>query len=846
MSEDRIEVSRRQTLFQQACDPEYWKQLNPTLHISGEGINTSLEQLQLEGGAIERAMEHLRSEGHFVIDEVFDKTIMDRLAAGVKEVWKAGWPEPFVVVYDEYWQLFRSLEPLFSAILGASYKQVPNFWCWYVDNTNTSRGWGLHRDRPSINTILENGLPTTLTTWIPLSDATVLNGCIYVLPAHLDPNYPQHLESFALPDLQSLRALPANKGSVLCWTEALLHMGSRSSNRASAPRVSISFTFQRADVYPYETPALNPFTLPTFEQRLGLIGQNVVNYKTQGGFNSDIISVATKLSVKIPPIFVEDGSLHQVVESDVPLSKTVLWQLQREYFTRKSMSAWEVVPFYSTSRTPFCETYAELLLAFLLDYKDELKYDQPLFILELGGGTGCFAYRFLNELLERIKDFEALGRLKIRYVLTDFTDSIVWRWLENKKFERHRRADVIDFAIFNPLQDREMQLLDTGKKLTNKDIVNPLIVMANYLFDSIEHDAFRVDQGVLQETKFTVYRSERTCRLDSPVSVDQLSLLERYFDVQGSYYDEPGLDSILEYYRSNMEEASIIFPIGGLRAMDNLVKFANGNLALIASDKGFNSLNSRQIRGLWPQRYSVHGGCFSFDVNFDAIARYFENRGGLSLTEAGNHSGLCSMVGVMSTRPGLACENLKHYFHNNLAKKDLINSLFDIEGFICDASLPETVEHTWLQLFMSIVQAYNFEPVVFTIAFHRIFERLEQELDQIDEQIKSELLETLKRVSQNIFAHDRKHDALDSLMRFYIRLHHFDECIELCKESLECFGRIGPYLDHLAVCYESTGQGELANKCFQESLDQDPEHEWARAGVERTKNFVAKVATPGS
>src|SRR5262249_20202231 len=152
--------------------------------------------------------------------------------------------------------------------------------------------------------------------------------------------------SFAVPELQSLRALPASKGSVLCWSEALLHMGGRSSDRATTPRVSISFTFQRADVYPYETPALNPFTMPTFKERLGLIGQNVVNYKAQGRIGSDIISVATKLSVNMPPIFVEEGAVHQVIESDKPLSKTALWQLQRDYFTSKSMSAWEVVPFY--------------------------------------------------------------------------------------------------------------------------------------------------------------------------------------------------------------------------------------------------------------------------------------------------------------------------------------------------------------------------------------------------------------------------------------------------------------------------------------------------------------------
>jgi tetratricopeptide (TPR) repeat protein len=90
-------------------------------------------------------------------------------------------------------------------------------------------------------------------------------------------------------------------------------------------------------------------------------------------------------------------------------------------------------------------------------------------------------------------------------------------------------------------------------------------------------------------------------------------------------------------------------------------------------------------------------------------------------------------------------------------------------------------------------------------------------------------------VSRNIFSYDKKHNALDAVMRFYIRLRYFDECLELGTESIDCFGRIGQILDHMAVCYETTGQTELAHKFFAESLSIDPEHQWAKAGVERTK-----------
>lgn len=824
-------------LFHQASDPDYWRKLNPNLKISERTSNIALEALRLDQSLIGETKNNLCTEGYFNLFDVFDKATMDLLASGVKNVWEAGWPTPFAVVYDEYWQLFRALEPLFSSILGTGYKQIPNFWCWYIDNNNSSKGWGLHRDRPSANTILPDGSSNTLTVWIPLTDATVLNGCIYLLPAHLDPNYPGNLESFAVPDLQSLRALPANKGSVLGWTEAILHMGTRSSRKASEPRVSISYSFQRSDVDAYETPLFDPMMLPSFEERLGLIGQNVVKYSSHGNYGLDILTACNKLSNHIPAILVEDGFKNEILDADKPLSKTTLWPLQEEYFTRENIRAWEKVPFYVTSRAPFCESYADMVLAFLLDHKEELNYDHELFIVELGGGTGCFAYRFLNELTEKIESFSSLQRLKIRYVLTDFTENIVNNWLDNKKLARHRQTGKLDFAVFRPDKDDSLKLLHSERQLTSREIVNPLIVIANYVFDSLEQDAFRVDRGVLQETRFTVYRNGRDCSLESPASIEELRTVERYFDIEGKYYGQPELDAILDYYRFNLNQASVIFPIGGLRAASNLLKLANDEMVLIVSDKGFNSVESRQIRGLWPHQFSVHGS-FSFDVNFDAISRYFENRGGTSLSAESNQAGLCTSANIILKHKQNTLEHLKHYFKDNLSKKNLVNSSFDIEELISTWPVADEMGRSWIDVFISIVQTYNFEPVVFTIAFHRLFEKFDRELDKMEKDQKLRLLNALGRVSRNIYMIDQKHDSLDCLLRFYVEIKCFDECLKLCQDALEAFGPIGSVLDHFAICYESTGRAELANKYFQDSLKLKPDHDWAKAGFERTKKPV--------
>lgn len=49
-------------------------------------------------------------------------------------------------------------------------------------------GWGPHRDRVQ-PTLDEDNSPHSLTVWLPFTDATPLNGCMYVLPAHHDGRF---------------------------------------------------------------------------------------------------------------------------------------------------------------------------------------------------------------------------------------------------------------------------------------------------------------------------------------------------------------------------------------------------------------------------------------------------------------------------------------------------------------------------------------------------------------------------------------------------------------------------------------------------------------------------------
>lgn len=65
---------------------------------------------------------------------------------------------------------------------------LPDFWAWNVDPVRGDAGWRPHRDRGR-TTLLPDGGPKSITTWIALTRATPLNGCMHVVPARNDPTY---------------------------------------------------------------------------------------------------------------------------------------------------------------------------------------------------------------------------------------------------------------------------------------------------------------------------------------------------------------------------------------------------------------------------------------------------------------------------------------------------------------------------------------------------------------------------------------------------------------------------------------------------------------------------------
>lgn len=288
---------------------EFWERLNTGLTISENPFQADRLQYPIATGEDHRYLRQIIKEGYFQTKPVIPQEITSQLSLGISRIFGLGIPSLFAFVYDEYWQLIDQFSQLLNPILGEKYKFIPDFWAWHIPKNDTAAGWGPHRDHQyNRSTLREDGRPTLITMWIPLTDATPLNACMYVLPTHLDPNYPENIDiqTVGHEQLQSIRALPARAGSVICWNSYVIHWGGRSSEWAPDPRISIGLYYQSQDTPLFDNLAMDiPCHVP-FEFRLGVIGRAVLMYNKSRlsrslKFSDALLGVCDKYASKLRP-----------------------------------------------------------------------------------------------------------------------------------------------------------------------------------------------------------------------------------------------------------------------------------------------------------------------------------------------------------------------------------------------------------------------------------------------------------------------------------------------------------------------------------------------------------------
>jgi hypothetical protein len=271
-----------------AGDPAYWQSLLPRHPDVSAGLGRPFVTNPVTPGPIDALLRQYDESGYFASDPIVPAESIALLLKCVEAVRRAGWPPVFSFVYDPFWQIARLpvLRTFLTEVLGPGYRQIPHVWTYYIGRRRRSTGWQPHID----GFALADGSisPGRVSVWIPLTDATLENGCMYVVPRDfVPPDASREWSRLDILDaalvralLQGSRALPAGAGSILGWDFDIIHWGSTCTG-AGHSRISIAMEFISAEQVPVEHElSLIPLDadLPGFGERLRAVAAGILTY----------------------------------------------------------------------------------------------------------------------------------------------------------------------------------------------------------------------------------------------------------------------------------------------------------------------------------------------------------------------------------------------------------------------------------------------------------------------------------------------------------------------------------------------------------------------------------------
>lgn len=271
----------------QLLDPDFWTELtglDPDAPSPG--------RIDVAAATGDQARAGVLRDGYLHLPPLVPPTDVQALLAAVLAVRDAGLPPVFVFALAAPWNLFYRLDAVWQAAFASDWRALPSVWAWVV--APGDRGWRPHRDRDRDPGLHADGGPVSLSAWIPLTAATPVNGCMYIVPMRY------HVGDESTIELQDVRALPAAPGAVLAWNHVVTHWGGRAAEHAVAPRVSLSLELQRADATGIYQPTYPKNGIPNLPGRLAVVGRMILRYAHMVQPDPDLDALARALIANSP------------------------------------------------------------------------------------------------------------------------------------------------------------------------------------------------------------------------------------------------------------------------------------------------------------------------------------------------------------------------------------------------------------------------------------------------------------------------------------------------------------------------------------------------------------------
>lgn len=508
-----------------------------------------------------------------------------------------------------------------------------------------------------------------------------------------------------------------------------------------------------------------------------------------------------------------------VLEERQVFCRSLIWQLQNRYFAERGVEAWRQgeVPHYVTSNPTIANSYAELVLAFWRDQNRLALDDQPeepQYICELGAGSGRFAFHFLNRLAELCAQ-AGVPLASFRYVLTDVADGNLDFWRGHPRFQPFFESGLLDMARFDVAQPGDVVLQSSGRTIGVGSLQRPLVVFANYLFDSVPQDLFHFKNGHAHRCLVSLTVDADPAELDPAEMLARVQIDYHDEETAGHSYEEPALQALVTAYQRGLADSHVLFPAAGLRCVQSLAACSLQGLLLLTADKGDHRFAALEGR---PAPQPVRHGSISLSVNYHAFTSFCAGTGGLALVPESHHTSI-NVVGL------LMLADPTHYAEAQLAYRRHVQDFGPDSFYTITKHARKTIPEMEADDILAYLRLSRHD----SHQFGRYLPRLLELAPDFDAATRGDVIAAIERVWEMYFPLGEDLDLANRIAALLYAMNDYPRALDYFERSMEIYGADTGTLYNIACCYQLLGEDAVAAAVLHKVLEHDPENESANA-----------------
>ncbi len=500
-----------------------------------------------------------------------------------------------------------------------------------------------------------------------------------------------------------------------------------------------------------------------------------------------------------------------VVEENKPFSKSLIWELQRQYYINHGAKAWSQmrIPFGITTNPFIAMAYSRMIYGFLRDWLPQIDISEPVYIIEIGAGSGRLGFNILNQL-DEFYSTSAVKHVPYQYILTDLAEKNIDFWKTQPQLAPYVEAGKLDFARFDLANDTELLLEHADKKLVGGTLKNPVIVIANYIWDTLPVDLFYVENGQLFEVQTSLVTEQPEPSLTDPELITRIEVLYDRFPTTTDFYHDSEMQPLLELYRQQIPDSMLLFPHIALQCIRRLQQLSNHRLMLLTADKGNHRIEELLNTDELP--IALHDTGFSIAFNYHAIMKYFEQKNGTVLTTRHRHRSINILACLLGQSEFTETRHVYRDYIECISSDDLYNVLLEFPS----------QKNMTLENILSFIRLKQYDSHAFVAIYNQMLPMI---ADQYNEINARNLQIMLHEVWRNYYHMNEPYNLPLAIATILQKIHDFENALGFYTYAIQLYGTNLNTGMNMAICHMRLGNRQAALDLISQLRTEHPEND---------------------